>query len=131
MKDFDQWNAIKKQLDVHPTPPLFNEREVWWCSVGLNVGFEVYGKGKLFTRPVLILKKQGKATFIGIPMSTRIKPRDDYYSMEFQGRQVAFMIGEIRKFDSRRLADKKGKLSEAKFEEIRKAVLKNFQPHTV
>jgi mRNA-degrading endonuclease toxin of MazEF toxin-antitoxin module len=131
MKDFDRWNALKKQLDAHHAPPHFNEREIWWCSVGVNVGYEVYGKGKLFTRPVLIFKKQSKATFFGIPMSTKIKPRGDYYVLEFGGRYVAMMLGELRRFDSRRLADKMGKLSEERFEEVRKAVLKNFQPRTV
>lgn len=38
MKDFDSWNIKKQELDqkgefFHPKPG-----EVWWCSVGMNVG---------------------------------------------------------------------------------------------
>jgi len=61
-------------------------------------------------------------------MSTRLKQRSDYYHSEFNGKNVAFMLGEIRKFDSRRLSDKMGKISQNKFEAIKNAILKNFQP---
>jgi len=127
-KNFDEWNQLKIKLDGIKTPPFFNEREIWWCSIGVNVGYEVYGKGKLFTRPVLVLKKQSGSTFIGAPMSTRLKQRPDYYQMTFNGKEVAVLLGEIRKFDGRRLADKLGKISENKFQEIKNAVCKHFQP---
>ncbi|MEI6729830.1 MAG: type II toxin-antitoxin system PemK/MazF family toxin [Pseudomonadota bacterium] len=127
-KDFEAWNKLKTRLDAIKSPPLFNDREIWWCSVGINVGYEVYGKGDLFSRPVLIIKKQSTDTFIGLPMSTRLKQRSDYYHSEFNGKNVAFMLGEIRKFDSRRLSDKMGKISQNKFEAIKNAILKNFQP---
>ena len=106
----------------------FNEREIWWCSIGMNIGYEVYGKGKLFTRPVLILKKQSVNTFVGVPMSTKLKQREDFYHIDFNGKRVAIMLGEIRKFDSRRLADKLGKLSEEKFRDIKLAICKIFSP---
>ena len=56
---FDDWNIIKK--DVHSSDKnkslFFNEKEVWWVTIGINIGLEIYGKGSSFTRPVLILKK--------------------------------------------------------------------------
>ena len=127
-KDFDKWNKLKKKLDAIEKPPFFNEREIWWTSIGINVGYEVYGKGRLFTRPVLILKKQSINSFIGIPMSTQLKERDDYYRIIISGSEVALLLGELRKFDSRRLADKMGKVSERKFVKIKEAIRKNLQP---
>lgn len=56
-KDFDNWTQIKKGLDTEHKIPFFNEREIWWCSLGVNIGYEIYGKGYVFSRPVLILKK--------------------------------------------------------------------------
>lgn len=127
-KDFDGWNQLKQRLDKITTPPFFNEREIWWCSIGVNVGYEVYGKGTLFTRPVLIIKKHSASTFLGIPMSTKLKDRHDYYPLTFNGKNVSLMLGEMRNFDSRRLADKMGKLGENKCKEVREALFKNFQP---
>lgn len=128
MQNMDAWNTLKKRLTSNARPKLFREREIWWCSVGLNVGYEVYGKGPAFMRPVLILKKKSHDTFIGIPLSTRIKDRSDYYVIEFNGKQSALLLGEIRNFDARRLADRMGKLADTKFALIQVAVLKYFSP---
>jgi len=91
-KDFEKWNQLKQRLDAIKNPPFFNEREIWWCSIGINIGYEVYGKGTLFTRPVLIIKKRSANTFIGIPMSTKLKPRPDFYHLTFNGQEVALML---------------------------------------
>lgn len=52
---------------------VFKEREVWWCSIGMNIGVEIYGKGKKFTRPVLIFRKFNKDSFLGIPFTSQPK----------------------------------------------------------
>src|SRR5579864_908963 len=122
MQDMDTWNTLKKQLTASPKPPrLFREQEIWWCSIGLNVGHEVYGKGVQFTRPVLVFKKKSHSTFIRIPLSTRIKERPDYHVIEFSGVKSALLLGEVRNFDVRRLANRMGKLSDPKFADIEKA----------
>lgn len=51
-KDFDNWNLTKKTLEERAKVFLFNESEVWWCSVGLNVATESCGKGSEYQRPV-------------------------------------------------------------------------------
>jgi len=40
MKKFDEWNEVKKQVDTRSNIIQFKEREVYWASVGENVGFE-------------------------------------------------------------------------------------------
>lgn len=39
-KDFDNWNERKKKIHQGKKDIYFNEREIWWCMVGVNVGFE-------------------------------------------------------------------------------------------
>ena len=51
------WLRITIRLRNRQRKPLFKEGEIWWCSIGLNVGDEEYGKGPFFQRPVLIFKK--------------------------------------------------------------------------
>lgn len=53
---FSAWLRVQQRLQ-HRSAVKFNEREVWWCAIGVNVGYEIDGKGKDFARPVLVLKK--------------------------------------------------------------------------
>lgn len=59
-KDFDAWNENKKRLHVEGENKLYHKQEVWWCSLGVNVGFEQDGTGIDGQRPVLILKSMGR-----------------------------------------------------------------------
>ncbi len=43
-KDFNNWNSLKQELDKNEKVLFFKEREVWWCSIGLNLGHEENGK---------------------------------------------------------------------------------------
>ena len=73
-KDFDIWNKQKKLLNIRNITNLyFSERQIWWCSIGCNIGSEIDGKHINFERPVLILKKVNKAQFIGIPLTSKKK----------------------------------------------------------
>jgi hypothetical protein len=39
-KDFDAWNTNKKIIHTKHTNKLYHKQEIWWCSLGVNVGFE-------------------------------------------------------------------------------------------
>ena len=58
MKDFYAWNEKKICLDQSKKYRHPREQEIWWCSIGLNVGTEIYGKGEDFARPVLIINSK-------------------------------------------------------------------------
>jgi len=72
-KDFQKWHKIKEGLDSDAARIFFHEREVWWCSIGINVGFEQDGRGERFARPILVFKKFNNEVFWAIPLSTKIK----------------------------------------------------------
>lgn len=58
LRNFWSWLSLKIHLHSSQEQPVyFREREIWWCSVGINIGDEEDGKNNLFERPVLILKK--------------------------------------------------------------------------
>lgn len=81
-KDFDKWNHNKKTLDASVKEVFFHDREVWWCKLGVNVGFEQDGKGDRFARPILIVKKFNNQIFWGVPLSTKIKKTKFYGSID-------------------------------------------------
>ena len=73
-KDFDGWNTRKKSINERDTKDVyFYEREIWWCSLGANVGFEQDGTDEFFERPVVIIKKYNPQIFLAVPLSTTSK----------------------------------------------------------
>ena len=126
MKDFDKWNVVKKQIDNNRKIPTFNEREIWWCSIGMNIGFEVFGKDEKFWRPVLILIKHNRNTFFGLPLGSTLKQESrHHYELDFNGRKGSVLLSQGRTLSSMRLSNRMGKISEKKFDGI-KEVYKNL-----
>jgi len=121
-KDFDMWNHKKKTVHSVAEPIFYREREIWWVSLGVNVGFEEDGKNANFTRPVLVLKKFSKNVFVGIPLSTTEKEGKYYCKFPFLNGESTALLSQIRLFDTRRMADKMGRLEDSVFQTIRKAV---------
>lgn len=102
-KDFDNWNEKKKYLEIKNRKFLFKEGDIWWCSVGINVGNESCGKGRDFRRPVLVLKKLSYNCFIGIPISTQPKVGEWFCEIDtILGKRTALMY-QIRMFSFSRL----------------------------
>ena len=82
-KHFDEWMGLKEKLHFNARMPRISEGEVWWCSLGENVGIEINGKSKRFTRPILIMKKLGRKGFMGIPLTSQPKEGTWYAKFTF------------------------------------------------
>jgi mRNA interferase MazF len=65
---------------------VFQEREVWWCNIGVNIGDEEDGKSEFFSRPVLIIHKFNKKVFWGIPLTAQVKDNPNYHKIKFRDR---------------------------------------------
>lgn len=126
-KNFDEWNEIKKDLDNHLyKPPLFKERDIWWCSFGINIGSEVCGKNINFRRPVLVIKKLSQTSFIGVPLSTQVNDGSWYIEITHsKGIKNTANLAQIRYIDFRRLDKKIGALDTNNFSKVKKQ-LKNI-----
>jgi mRNA interferase MazF len=108
MKSFDNWNKNKKILDKKDVDDLkifFNNRQIWWCAVGNNIGLEQNGSGENFERPVLILKKFNKNIFLGIPLTTKNKNLNLPFYLKLKGAKIESIaiLSQIRLFSSKRL----------------------------
>ena len=121
-KDFDRWNEKKKAANDSEIEIYFYEREIWWCAIGVNVGFEQDGKGERFARPVLVLKKYSKNVFVGIPLTTAKRESKYHHSFPFLGGISTALLSQVRLFDSKRLLVKMGRISKDEYEEVRKRV---------
>ena len=122
-KNFDDWNKLKIKLDTEHHAPTFQEREIWWCSVGVNIGNESDGKNKDYNRPVLVLRKFNKRIFWGLPLTTRIKSSPHYHQIKLHGKKQCVMLTQLRLFDSKRITDKMGQLPINEFNQVQEAVV--------
>lgn len=124
-KDFLRWNRKKETLHHKVSSVFFHEREVWFCHVGINIGFEQDGKGENFGRPVLIFKKFNNDIFWGIPLTTK-KKSGKYYSKIILGDSVERLaiLSQLRLIDRRRLYQKIGVVREDNYKSIEDSVIK-------
>lgn len=117
MKQFDEWNEVKKNIHAKKQIALFKERDIFWTNMGENVGFEQNGKGSDFTRPVVILKKFTTTMFFGIPLSTQSKSGSFFFEFEFSaGQMSSALLVQAKMFDVKRLDRKIGTMKKSDFE---------------
>ncbi|MDE1875150.1 MAG: type II toxin-antitoxin system PemK/MazF family toxin [Patescibacteria group bacterium] len=118
-KDFDGWNERKKVLENRRRGILFKEGEIWWCSVGINIGEESCGKGGIFRRPILVIKKLSEANCIGIPISTKIKIGTWFTDIVIKGQIQTVLLYQIRMFSVKRFQRRLTVLDSAEFSRIK------------
>lgn len=122
MKDFDAWFKQKKNINEAPGK-LYSKRDIWWCSLGANVGFEQDGTGTLYERPVVVLRGFSRSVCLVIPLTTSTKENKYHIALrEVDGKPAAAIISQIRLVDTKRFIDKIGMLNKSKFEEVKNAV---------
>ena len=127
-KDFDCWNNLKKEIDTSENIPekFPKESEVWMSSLGQNIGYEQNGSGNHFLRPVLIIKKFNNQMFWAIPLTTKQKGFDFYFSyIDPNNQNVSAILAQIRLISIKRLNRKMYDISDELFIEI-KENLKNL-----
>jgi len=54
-KDYIKWHKVKTNINDLEKRAFFHEREIWFCYLGANIGFEQNGTGGDYLRPVLII----------------------------------------------------------------------------
>jgi len=114
---FDDWNSLKQ--DIQNNYPInFNERDIFFLSIGQNIGFEQYGKGEDFLRPVVILKKFSKHLFLGIPLSSKLKEGRFFHTIHFKNRTNTALLLQSRTFDSKRIKYKLATLSRNEYQKL-------------
>ncbi len=86
-KEYQKWHIKKSEVNEVVRRPFFHEREIWFCYLGSNVGFEQDG-GENFLRPVIIIRKFNNEIFWGVPLTKSKKKHSSkannyYYDFSF------------------------------------------------
>lgn len=113
VKRFDDWIEVKKDLHHADSLRTAKEGEIWWCGMGENVGVEINGKGDRFARPVLILRKLSKFSFVGIPLTSQSHSGSWYVHFRFKNKDEYAILAQLRVFSVKRLYRKMGNADDA------------------
>lgn len=123
MKDFDIWNQKKQTIEKGiPNELVFHEREIWWCSIGINIGDEQDGKHDLFERPVLVLKKFNKKVAWVLPMTTQLKEGIYYYPLIHNKEVSMVILSQLRIVSVKRFCRFIRRISPNQFQIIRSKI---------
>lgn len=121
-KDLDDWHEQKKHIDTAEENKLYHEREMWWCSLGANIGFEQDGTGEEHQRPVLILKGMSRKTCYVVPLTTSTKKHKRRIDIGIvESKQASALMSQMRLIDTKRLVNKIEYLDQEIFARVRKA----------
>ena len=123
MKDFDNWNNLKKQIEIENVKVGYKNRDIFYIKMGQNIGFEQNGKGKDYIRPIIVIKGFNKDIFLGVPLSTKIKEGKYYFQFEFDKNGTKMIniaiLSQIILFSTKRLLNKIGVIKENDFENLK------------
>jgi len=122
MNLFDEWNALKKSLDDRDRRVFFKERDIFYASLGKNIGFEQEGKNDNFSRPVVVLRKFNNSVFLCVPLTTKQKAGIFYFNFCVKNRKNSAILSQIRLIDSKRLVKKLGMVSVDDFENMKRKI---------
>lgn len=121
IKRFSEWIQLKEKLhnvSINKSP-FFKEGEIWWCSIGDNIGTEINGKSKYFSRPVLIYKKFSKNLFFGLPLTSKLKTGSWFVGISFFNKDQTVVLYQGRTFNSARLMNLIGQCNEKDLEKVK------------
>ncbi|MBU1164556.1 type II toxin-antitoxin system PemK/MazF family toxin [Patescibacteria group bacterium] len=108
-----EWTRLKIRIIINKDISFyFYEREIWWASLGCNIGFEEDGKNEKFERPVLIFRKFNKNMLWAIPLTTKKKEGRFFYTFIENGKSYTIIWPQLRLISSKRLIRKMEKISQ-------------------
>lgn len=121
---FVSWTKLKFKIHLSEREVYPKTREIWWASLGQNIGVEVNGKNDNFERPVVVIKVFNNFGMLVAPISSTIK--EGKYFINFvnnDGRKNIINMSQIRSISHKRFIRKIGELSVEDFEKLKQIYL--------
>jgi len=125
-KFLKNWFSLKLLLYLKKSNIIFKQRKLWWCSLGVNLGEKIFGKGLKFTRPVLIFKKLTSNSFLGLPLTSQEKTGTWYVKIKQGGKTNWVILNQARILDKKRLTNRIGTIDDTDFQKVKQNFLDFF-----
>jgi mRNA interferase MazF len=126
VKDFAGWFVLKKRIDASPILFYAHPREVWWCSLGVNIGAEIDGKHETFERPVLVMRVYSTESQFVLPLTTVIKDDDFHFKIATQRQTAWAKLTQGRVISTKRLLRKVDVVDSEQFNKLREALRRSL-----
>jgi len=127
IKRFIEWTKLKARIHFTQRQVFPREREIWWVSLGQNIGVEINGKHENFERPVLVIKRYSLDAFLVGPLSSQ--SRDNKYCFAIKNKDVCrgdLNFSQVRSISVKRFIRKLGKVDIITFGNIKKKFAELF-----
>ncbi|MBI4993097.1 MAG: type II toxin-antitoxin system PemK/MazF family toxin [Candidatus Magasanikbacteria bacterium] len=121
---FIDWTKIKIKIHFSEKDFMVKEKQIWWASIGQNVGVEQNGKNCNFERPVLVFKRFNDEQFWALPITSKVKIGKYYYIFTQNNEQYAISLSQLRVMSRKRLLRYLGDIGEADYLKIKDEILK-------
>lgn len=121
------WTKVKMSIFTLDSTLFPYKKEIWWASMGYNIGVEMNGKNDKFERPIVVIKVFNTHSLLVAPITTNSK--DHKYSISFVNAsgEVNFVnISHIRSISSKRLLRKVGSMSDYDYERVMNLLLSSL-----
>ena len=125
-EEFNEWNIVKKNLELHGRQPNPTQGEIWWASCGRNLGSEINGKNDRFARPVLVYKKLSRFNFMAVPLTTKPHVGSWYVPFTQNNIEETAIIGQAKVMSIKRLYSRIGKIDETDMGRVRESFIKLY-----
>ncbi|MEK7646429.1 MAG: type II toxin-antitoxin system PemK/MazF family toxin [Patescibacteria group bacterium] len=125
-KDYSKWSVQKEGINSIETRPLFQQRDIWFCAIGCNIGYEEDGAGDDFIRPIVVVCKINSNMCWVVPLTRTSKANQFYFKLSVfsEGFSMA-ILSQLRIVDAKRLSRKIGFVPQDVFLEMQER-LKRF-----
>lgn len=120
------WCRLKIVLWGKQSKTIFKHGDIWWCSLGMNIGEEMFGKGEKFTRPILIFRKFTGNSFLGLPIIKQEKQGTWYVEITIHKERRWVMLNQARVLDKKRLTNRMGALDDNDFQKVKKKFIEFY-----
>lgn len=125
LKKIVEWTKLKLKIHLQEKNIFyFYEREIWWTSIGSNIGCEQDGKNDKFERPILVLKKFNSTMLWALPLTSKQKQGEYFYYIDDNEKKYTFILPQLRLISSKRLIRKMSKISVSNFNIVKSVVIK-------
>lgn len=121
-----EWCGLKGVLCNKESNVIFKQGDIWWASLGMNLGEEMFGKGEKFRRPVLVFRKFTGNSFLGLPITRQEKHGSWYVEITLHKEKRWIMLNQARVLDKKRLTNRIGELDGADFQKAKAEFLKFY-----
>ena len=128
-KNFVGWARVAEEIERRERRLDVKVGAIYWANVGENMGSELVGKGRSFSRPVLVLAQFNLRMVLAIPITSQVQAGGGYREVVVAGKVEYLALEQTKPIDVLRLGDFIDEIAAGELELIRKHSVRLLKYH--